>query len=175
MASDTINDSGNDTGTANAGTGSPFDAAARAFGSTASSFTDQAAAKAREYTGQGKDRAVDALDNVATLVTDAAAAVDSKLGDQYGGYIRQAADAVSGLANTLREKDADELFDNARDAVRSSPAIAIAAAATLGFLVARVVKSGLTPKEEAAEPEPMAETAPTSKPKPRSPKAAPGA
>jgi hypothetical protein len=106
MTSDTIKDTGNDTGkdgpTADNSNASPFDAAAKAFGSTASSFTDQAAAKAREYTGQGKDRAVDALDNVATLVTDAAAAVDAKLGDQYGGYIRQAADAVSGLANSLR-------------------------------------------------------------------------
>lgn len=156
MASDTINDTptGGDTGGDK--TGSPFDAAAKAFGSTASSFTDQAAAKAREYTGQGKDRAVDALDNVATLVNDAASAVDEKLGDQYGGYIRQAADAVSGFADSLREKDADELFDNARDAVRSSPAIAIAAAAAVGFLVARVVKSGFTPKAEepaAAPPE----------------------
>jgi ElaB/YqjD/DUF883 family membrane-anchored ribosome-binding protein len=178
MASDTIKDSGNGTGndtpTGYDNSASPFGAAAKAFGSTASSFTDQAAAKAREYTGQGKDRAVDALDNVATLVIDAAAAVDAKLGDQYGGYIRQAADAVSGLANTLREKDADELFDDARDAVRSSPAIAIAAAAAVGFLVARVVKSGLTPKEEPTSPEPeVAQAKP--KTRARSPKDAPKA
>jgi ElaB/YqjD/DUF883 family membrane-anchored ribosome-binding protein len=140
--------------------GSPFDAAAKAFGSTASTFTEQAAAKAREYTGQGKDRAVDALDNVASLVTDAAAAVDEKLGDQYGGYIRQAADAVSGFANNLRDKDADELFDNARDAVRNSPAIAIAAAAAVGFLVARVVKSGLSEKPATDSPATSTDTPP---------------
>lgn len=161
MASDTSSD-----GTT---TESPFDAAAKAFGSTTSAFKDQAGAKAREFAGQGKDRAVDALDNVASLVSDAAAAVDEKLGDQYGGYIRQAADAVSGLANTLREKDADELVDNARDAVRSSPAIAIAAAAAVGFLIARVVKSGLTPKAPANDaadpatpaPPPASEPSPT--------------
>jgi len=156
MASDTLNDppvdpiEGEKT--------SPFDAAAKAFGSTTAGFKDQAGAKAREYAGVGKDRAVDALDNVATLVSDAAKAVDEKLGDQYGGYIRQAADAVSGLANTLREKDADDLIDGARDVVRSSPAIVIAAAAAVGFLVARVVKSGFTEKaaNDDAAPAPTA-------------------
>jgi ElaB/YqjD/DUF883 family membrane-anchored ribosome-binding protein len=163
MASDTTSDGTGEK------TESPFDAAAKAFGSTASGLKEQAEAKAREYAGQGKDRAVDALDNVASLVSDAAVAVDEKLGDQYGGYIRQAADAVSGLANSLREKDSDELVDNARDAVRNSPAIAIAAAAAVGFLIARVVKSGLTPKTPANDgaepttptPSPASETSPT--------------
>jgi ElaB/YqjD/DUF883 family membrane-anchored ribosome-binding protein len=130
------------------GTGdeSAFDSARKAFGDTAASFSEQAGAKAREYTAQGKDRAVEALDGVASLVGDAAGQVSEKLGEQYGGYVQQAADAVSGLANTLREKDADELFDDARNVVRSSPVIAIAAAAAVGFLMARVVKSGLAPK-----------------------------
>lgn len=129
-----------------ASAGSAFDSARRAFSETAASFTGQAESRVRDYTAQGKDRAVDALDNVAGLVGDAAAQVSEKLGDQYGGYIQQAADAVSGLAATLRDKDADELIDDARDVIRTSPAVAIAAAAAVGFLVARVVKSGLTPK-----------------------------
>lgn len=136
------------TDSANNGPGSesPFESAKKAFGDTAASFTEQASAKARDYTAQGKDRAVDALDSVASLVGDAAGQVSEKLGEQYGGYIQQAADAVSNLAGTLREKDADELIDDARNVVRSSPAIAIAAAAAVGFLMVRVVKSGLTPK-----------------------------
>ena len=145
MASDTT-ENGNSTGGSSA-----FDAAAKAFSSTAASFTEQAGAKAREYTGQGKDRTVDALDNVVSLVHDAATAVDEKLGEQYGGYIRQAAEAVSGFAENLRQKDADELFDTARDTIRSSPAIAIAAAAAVGFLMARVVKSGFPEKKETTD------------------------
>jgi len=124
---------------------SPFESAKKAFGDSAASFTEQAGARAREYTAQGKDRAVEALDGVAGLVGDAAGQVSERLGEQYGGYVRQAADAVSGLAETLRSKDPDELFDDARNVVRSSPAIAIAAAAAVGFLMARVVKSGLAP------------------------------
>lgn len=165
----TENSSDGDTGADNA-----FESAKKAFGSTASSFTDQAGAKVRDYTSQGKDRAVEALDNVAGLVGDAAAQVSDRLGEQYGGYIQQAAEAVGGLANTLREKDADELFDDARNLVRNSPGIAIAAAAAVGFLIARVVKSGLaaTPSDE----EPVATAAkPRTTRKPAAAKAAPAA
>jgi ElaB/YqjD/DUF883 family membrane-anchored ribosome-binding protein len=146
-----------------AGAGSTFDSARKAFSDTAANFTGQAESRVRDYTAQGKDRAVEALDNVAGLVGDAAAQVSEKLGDQYGGYIQQAADAVSGFATTLREKDADALIDDARNVVRTSPAVAIAAAAAVGFLVARVVKSGLTPKSAAETP--------TAAPRPRKPAA----
>ena len=132
---------------------SPFESARRAFGDTAQSFTDQAGARAREFTVQGKDRAVEALDGVASLVGDAATQVSEKLGEQYGGYVRQAAGAVSNLANTLRGKDSDELYEDARNAIRSSPVIAIAAAAAVGFLMARVVKSGLAPGADNEEPD----------------------
>src|ERR1700751_5735138 len=99
------------TDNANSGSGEgPFQSAKKAFGDTASGFTEQAGAKARDYATQGKDRAVDALDNVASLVGDAATQVSGKLGEQYGGYIQQAADAVSGLAKTLRDKDTDDLI-----------------------------------------------------------------
>jgi ElaB/YqjD/DUF883 family membrane-anchored ribosome-binding protein len=148
------------TDNANNGSGgeTPFDTAKRAFGDTAASFTEQATARARDYTAQGKDRAVEALDGVATLVGDAAVQVSEKLGEQYGGYVRQAADAVSGLAGSLRQKDPDELIDDARNLVRNSPAVAIAAAAAVGFVLARVVKSGLNaaPGDTAADSSPAA-------------------
>ena len=143
------------TDNANSGHGSesPFDSAKKAFGETAASFTEQASVRARDYATQGKDRAVEALDGVASLVGDAAIQVSDKLGEQYGDYIRQAADAVSGLAGSLRNKDADDLIDDARNIVRSSPAVAIAAAAAVGFVLARVVKSGWNATaENDAEP-----------------------
>ena len=166
MATDNANDGSGGDGA--------FDSAKKAFGDTAASFTEQAGARAREYTAQGKDRAVDALDGVASLVGDAAGQVSEKLGEQYGGYVQQAADAVSSLAGTLRDKDPDELFDDARNVVRASPVIAIAAAAAVGFLMARVVKSGLTPKaSNDAAPKPAAKPRAPRKPAVR--KAAPKA
>lgn len=163
----------NSTNGTSGGAESPLDSARKAFGETAASFTEQAGAKARDYTAQGKDRAVEALDNVASLVGDAASQVSAKLGDQYGSYIQQAADAVNGLASTLRDKDPDDLFDDARNVVRSSPAIAIAAAAAVGFLVARVVKSGLSPAADSDVPVATPAAKPAAKPRaPRKPAAA---
>ena len=113
------------------GRGNPFDSARRAFSDTASTLTDQVGERAREYTVQGKDQAVEALDNVASLIGDAAAQVSERLGDQYGSYIHQAADAFTGLADSLRQKDADQLFNDARALVRNSPAVALATAAAV--------------------------------------------
>jgi hypothetical protein len=116
----------------------------------------QAADKARFYAEQGKDRATSALDSVAKLVSDAADTVDDRVGEQYGVYARRAADAVAGAAESLRSKDVDELFADARELVRKSPAIAIGAAAALGFIVARLARSTVPP---AAAEEPSAPAA----------------
>jgi ElaB/YqjD/DUF883 family membrane-anchored ribosome-binding protein len=165
---DETKDNGTTGGTAGDG-GSAFDSAREALGTTFQGFREQAEGKAREYTSAGKEKTVEALGNVASLINDAASAVDEKLGAQYAGYVRQAADAVSGVTDTLRQKDADELFDNARDMIRSSPTIAIAAAAAIGFAVARVVKAGF-PEKDDAPATPMADPAPVAA-KPKAPKA----
>jgi len=103
----------------------------------------EATDKAREVATEGKDRATSALDSFAKLIDDAANAVDDRLGDQYGGYARTAADAVAGIASQLRGKEVDELFEDARGFVKKSPALAIGAAAAIGFVFARLVKAGL--------------------------------
>jgi len=102
----------------------------------------QATEKAREYALLGKDRAVEGLDNVQKLINDAADTVDSKVGAQYGDYIRQAAGSVASFSDLIRYKDVDQLLDDARDLVRKSPAVAIGAAATIGFVIARIAKAG---------------------------------
>ncbi len=127
----------------------------------AGSFKEQAGARAADLRGkaneqvyalaaQGKDRVTESLDGVAQYVNGVAAQVEEKLGAQYGGYARQAADAVSGMAASLREKDVEALFDDARGYVRKSPAVAIGAAAAAGFLVSRLIKAGSETLEAAA-------------------------
>lgn len=118
------------------------EAAAKASEATAG-LRAQATEKAYGFVAQGKDRAVGLLDNVTQLVDDAAAQIDEKAGEQYGAYARQASQAVAGLADNLRDRDVEVLIDDARDLVRKSPAIAIGAAAAVGFLLARVLKVGL--------------------------------
>jgi ElaB/YqjD/DUF883 family membrane-anchored ribosome-binding protein len=148
--------------------GSAFDGAREAFGSTLSGFAETAGERAREFTVQGKDKTTETLDSVATLISDAAGAIDEKLGAQYAGYVRKAADAVTGVSDTLKQKDADQLFEDAKGLIRSSPAIAIAAAAAVGFVVARVVKAGFDTPSSAG---PTAYDPPAADSSPETPKA----
>lgn len=106
------------------------------------SLRGQATDKARQFAIDGKERATGALDDVVRMITDAADTVDDKVGAQYGDYARRAAETVSGFADTLRERDVDDLFEEANAFVRRSPAVAIGIAATLGFALARLVKAG---------------------------------
>lgn len=119
----------------------------------ASDLRGQATDKARDLASQGKEKAVGALDNVVKMVDDAAATIDEKVGEQYGAYARRASETISGLATTLRNKDVDDLARDAADFVRKSPAIAIGAAAAVGFLIARAVKAASTPAGGDAEGE----------------------
>lgn len=117
----------------------------------AAEFKEQYADKARGYAETGKERASAGLDSVAKMIGDNASHVDGALGEVYGDYVRRAADAVSGFSDTLRDKDVDELVDDARDLVRRSPAIAIGAAAAAGFVIARIIKAGSETLDETAK------------------------
>ncbi len=105
-------------------------------------FGSQAAERARTFAGEGKDRATDALAEVARLMENAAGDVDEKLGPEYGKYARSAAQGISGFAETLRGKQVDTLIGR-RDFVRKSPVIAVGTAAAIGFVIARLIKSGV--------------------------------
>jgi ElaB/YqjD/DUF883 family membrane-anchored ribosome-binding protein len=108
----------------------------------ASSLQAQAGDKLREYAETGKSKATVALDDFTQVVNDAATSIDERLGSEYGEYARRAADAVSGFADTLRNKEVDELFEDGRTLVRKSPGVAIGVAAVVGFTLIRLLKSG---------------------------------
>jgi ElaB/YqjD/DUF883 family membrane-anchored ribosome-binding protein len=103
----------------------------------------QANDRAREMAQTGKDRATEALDSLARTVEDAASEIDEKLGSQYGDYARRAAEHIGGFTDSFRDKDIDALFNDAREFVKKSPAVAIGAAAALGFVVARLARSSM--------------------------------
>lgn len=109
----------------------------------ATKLQSQAGDKVREFADLGKERAAGALEQLATMLTDAAGQVDAKLGAQYGGYARDAAEAVQGFSGRVKGADIDELIDQGRELVRKSPGVAIGAAAAIGFVLARLVQSGI--------------------------------
>lgn len=101
---------------------------------------EQATKTAMSAAVVAKDKTGTAMQSLAKLITDTAGTVDAKLGPQYGDYARQAAEAVAGAADTLDSKDVDQLMSEARDFVRKSPAVAIGAAAVVGFVLMRLAK-----------------------------------
>ena len=103
----------------------------------------QAADKTRGLVGQGLERSSEALASVSKLVGDTAAGLDDRLGQEYGDYARKAAGAIDNAANSLASKSPDELIDDTRDFVKKSPGIALAGAAVVGFVLARLIKTGL--------------------------------
>ncbi|KMS58453.1 hypothetical protein [Sphingobium cupriresistens] len=101
---------------------------------------EQAGKTAKSAAGVAKGKTGTAMQSLAKLIADTAGTVDSKLGPQYGDYARQAAESVAGAADTLDAKDVDQLLGEARDFVRKSPAVAIGAAAVVGFVLMRLAK-----------------------------------
>jgi ElaB/YqjD/DUF883 family membrane-anchored ribosome-binding protein len=113
-------------------------------------FASQAGERTRGLVGQGLERTSEALGNVARMVGDTASGIEERLGPEYGDYARRAASAIESVANNIAGKDPDELIDDTRTFVRNSPGVALAGAAVVGFVVARLIKSGIAPESGGA-------------------------
>lgn len=135
-----------DTADGNKTGGTTASSAGQAVKGGASKVGQQATEKLRMFADDGKARAGTALDQLSQMLTDAADQVDGKLGDQYGQYARNAAGQVQTFADSVRNKDVDEALEDVRSFVRQSPGVAIGTAAALGFVMARLVQSGLDNK-----------------------------
>ena len=107
-------------------------------------LASQAGDKARGFVSQGLERASETLANVSKMVSDTAGGIDERLGEDYGDYARKAASAIDRASTSLGSKNPDELIDDTREFVRKSPGIALAGAAVVGFVLARLIKSGLS-------------------------------
>jgi ElaB/YqjD/DUF883 family membrane-anchored ribosome-binding protein len=108
----------------------------------AGELAEQAVESARAAATVAKDRTGSALHSLSKLISDTADTVDSRMGPQYGDYARKAAESVAGTARSLDDKDVDQLVADARDFVRKSPAVALGAAALVGFVLMRLARGG---------------------------------
>lgn len=108
-----------------------------------SSLRGQATDRARGFADDGKARATSLLDDLGEVIDEAAQAVDRKFGADYADYAHRASGAVSGFADSIRAKTVEDLIDDTRNFVRKSPAVAIGIAAVAGFLLVRLIKTGL--------------------------------
>lgn len=133
------------------GSGSPAQGLADRLRSGREQFTNQAGEKARGLVSQGLERTSEALANVSKMIGDTAPGIDERLGGDYGDYARRAAGAIENAANSIAGKDPDELIEDTRNFVRNSPGVALAGAAVVGFVLARLLKSGLASNSAANE------------------------
>lgn len=106
----------------------------------AAAYSEQAKAKAGEFAVEGKAKASEAMTSLSRLATEQATFIDDKLGVKYGDYVRSAAGSLEKGAAKLDEKSVEELGEDAREMVRKSPGTAIAVAAGVGFLIARLFR-----------------------------------
>lgn len=130
------------------GNGSPERGLADRFREGREQLSNQAGEKARGLVTQGLERTAEALANVSKMVGDTAPGIEDRLGSEYGDYARRAAGAIENAANTVASKDPDELIEDTRNFVRNSPGIALAGAAVVGFVLARLIKTGLAKDDE---------------------------
>lgn len=108
------------------------------YGKTAKEYGDQARVKASELAVDGKAKASEALLALSRLVEDNAATVDQSLGAKYGDYARTASRSIKQTAEKLDQKSVEELGEDARQFVRTSPGAAIGIAAVAGYMIARI-------------------------------------
>ncbi|MBX3564637.1 MAG: hypothetical protein KF730_08690 [Sphingomonas sp.] len=139
-----------------AGTASAKPNPAEQIRDAAGKLGSEAADRARAFAGEGKERATGALDEVAKMFEGAASDVDARLGEQYGQYARSAAQGISNFSESLRGKEVDDLVADATAFVKKSPVIAVGAAAAIGFVIARLIKSGIDATADAGDPAPKA-------------------
>ncbi len=135
------------------GSGSPERGLADRFREGREQLTSQAGERARGFITQGLDRTAETLANVAKTVGETAPGIEDRLGPEYGDYARRAAGAIENAANAIAEKDPDELIEDTRNFVRNRPGIALAGAAVVGFVVARLLESGLASDEDDEDDE----------------------
>lgn len=103
---------------------------------------DKASDTARSAAERGKERASEAAFSIGKILRDNAETIDNSVGKNFGDYARSAADSIDGFAEKIEAKEVDALVDDARNFVRKSPVVAVGAAAAIGFVLVRMLRSG---------------------------------
>lgn len=98
---------------------------------------------ADQLTDKSVATGIEAAQAVGKVAETAAQALDQSL-PMLAGYVRNAAQYTNQLADSLRDKKAEELLSTAVSWSRQQPLLTLAGAAVLGFALARVAKSGLS-------------------------------
>jgi len=90
---------------------------------------------------QQKDRATEGIGSVAQAVRQTTHQLREQQHDTIAQYIEQAADQLENFSTRLKEKNVNELVDEAQRFARQRPALFVGSAFALGLIGARFLKS----------------------------------
>lgn len=95
---------------------------------------------ARGIADEGKAQVTATLDGLAMTVRDVASRLEGNGAAPFARYVHQAADTVAGWSRSVDGKSIDELLDDARTLVRTSPAVVVGMSLVAGFVLSRLIK-----------------------------------
>ena len=113
----------------------------------ANQLANRGSEQAKSQLATQKDQAVERLSPIKSALQESAHQLRNQGQDSVAQYADRAAEQVERFSGYLRENDADQLLEEARNFARSRPALFLGGAAALGFLGTRFLKSS---SEEAA-------------------------
>ncbi len=103
---------------------------------------DDAEGLVRDRAEQGKARAGAAADDLAGATEAAGDDLDQHGGAQLADLARNAAQRFSTFAESLHERNADDMLRDARRLARDNPAVFIGGSIAVGFALSRLFKAG---------------------------------
>lgn len=111
------------------------------YAEKAGEYADIAGDKIKDAATSGKDMAADGLHSLADATRNVAGKYADGKTKPVADYATKAADGIDRFSGTLKNKSVDDLTSDAKGFVKEHPAIAIGAAALIGFALARFLKA----------------------------------
>jgi ElaB/YqjD/DUF883 family membrane-anchored ribosome-binding protein len=107
---------------------------------SASSLASAATERAKDAVEERIAGGADLLGQIAASVRVAARELDPA-SPQLAGFAREAAERIDDFSRQVRDKTVDELLETSSDFARRQPAMLFGAAAAVGFLLFRMIKT----------------------------------
>jgi hypothetical protein len=111
------------------------------------STLDSAKEQATSYVDERKDQAAQAIADLASSLREACQEFDDR--PNIRGFVDSAAGGLEQLADSIRERSFNEIFELGEDLVRRRPGSVAVATMLAGFLAARFIKSSAENIREA--------------------------
>lgn len=104
--------------------------------------------QASQKLDQNRERAADELDKIAHAARAAVSDLEEQQQDGLSNYVAEMASGIGTLANSLREKNMDDLIQEAKRIARNNPALFLAGSVAIGFGLSRFAKASGHRSEE---------------------------